>query len=78
MEELGMISGTAVCLTNTVTQSNQTMQTVNLIITIVVGVVTLAYTVYKWYKRAKQDGKITADEIKELKDDIKDVLDKDE
>lgn len=80
-----MITGTAVCLTNTATQTNQTMQTINLIITIVVGVVTLAYTIFKWYRKAKEDGKITPDEIEDLVDEVTDVvsdtkdkLDKDE
>lgn len=71
-----MITGTAVCLTNTATQTNQTMQTVNLVITIVVGVVTLAYTIYKWYKKAKSDGKITPDEVGDLVEDVKEELDK--
>lgn len=78
MEELLMSGGTMVCLTNTVTQPNQAMQTVNMIITIVVGVVTLAYTIFKWYKKAKEDGKITVDEIKELGEDLKDLKDDNE
>ena len=71
-----MITGTAVCLTNTATQTNQTMQTINLIITIVVGVVTLAYTIFKWYRKAKEDGKITPDEVGDLVEDVKEELDK--
>lgn len=70
-----MTGGTALCLSNTVTQTNDTMQTVNMVITIVVGVVTLAYTIYKWYKKAKADNKITKEEIEELIDDVKEDID---
>ena len=48
------------------------------VVTIVVGLVTLGFTIYNWYKKAKEDGKITKEEldegihkIKEAVDDIK-------
>ena len=47
-------------------------------LTILVGLVTLGFTIYSWYKKAKADGKITKEEIKELADDIKDVTNKED
>lgn len=65
-----MITGTAVCLTNTATQENPVLQYINLGITIAVGLVTLAYTLYKWYKKASEDGKITHEEVNDLFEEV--------
>ena len=46
------------------------------ILTLIVGLMTIAFTIYSWYKKAKADGKITADEVKELTDELKDIQDK--
>lgn len=50
----------------------------NLAITILTTIVSLAYTIWKWYKKAKQDGKITEDEIDDLADEIHDSIKKDD
>lgn len=42
----------------------------NLIITIISMIISLSYTIWKWWKKAKEDGKITEDEVDELVDDI--------
>ena len=42
----------------------------NLIITIISMLISLSYTIWKWWKKAKEDGKITEDEVDELVDDI--------
>ena len=42
----------------------------NLIITIISTLVSLAYIIWKWWKKAKEDGKITEDEVDDLMDDI--------
>lgn len=42
----------------------------NLIITIISTLVSLAYIIWKWWKKAKEDGKITEDEVNDLMDDI--------
>lgn len=36
----------------------------------------LSFTIYKWYKSAKADGKITFDEIEDLKDKVEEELNK--
>lgn len=48
---------------------------VMLIIGLVSALISLAYNVYCWYNKAKKDGKITADEVKELKDIVDDTKD---
>jgi len=47
-----------------------------LIIGILSALVSLAYNIYVWYNKAKQDGKITKDEVKELKNEIDKTTDK--
>lgn len=39
---------------------------------------TIAFTIYKWYNKAKEDGKITKEEIEDLADDISEALGKTE
>ena len=51
-------------------------QLILLILGIVSSVVSLAYTLWKWYRKAKADGKITADEIDEAADIIHDHVNK--
>ena len=77
---LGAI-GTGASAVGTATQTNEVLQTISLIITIIGGVITLIVVpVLTWWKKAKADGKITTDEIKEgvdtIKDGVKDLNDK--
>ena len=67
----GSVFGT-IC---TAIQSDQIFQYISLGLTILSTLVAIAYTIWKWYKKANEDGKITSDEIKELGDDLTDVLD---
>lgn len=63
---------------NTVVYANAAMQWgtifgyIQLALGILLTVVGIAYRVWKWYKEAKADGKITADEVKQLVDENKD------
>lgn len=58
----------------TIVQTNEVFQFVMLILSIMSTLFTLAFTIYKWYNKAKEDGKITKDEINDLMDDISDTL----
>lgn len=51
-------------------QDNPIFQAVSFILTILSFLVSIAYTIYKWYVKAKKDGKITLEEIKELHEDL--------
>lgn len=76
--------GTCLSAVGTATQLNEILQTVSLIITIIGGIITfIVVPLIAWYNKAKKDGKIDVDEIKEgittvsdginkVKEDIKD------
>lgn len=58
--------GTALGVVGTATQVNETLQTISLIITILGALVSFVVVpLLNWFKSAKKDGKITADEISE-------------
>lgn len=57
-------------LTSALTQD--IMQIILLVLGILSTLFSIAYTVWKWYKKAKEDGIITDEEIDELMDDIND------
>lgn len=60
----------------TAVQTNEIFQLVQIILSCVVSLVTILYIVWKWWKKAKADGKITAEEIEELEKEIKDNVNK--
>ena len=66
----------SVALAATLIQTKEVFQVVSLIITCLSFTVSIAYTIYKWYKKAKADGKITVDEVKEVIENIKEVTKK--
>lgn len=69
--------GTGSCAVGTALQTNEVLQTISMIITILGGIVTLiVLPILNWYHKAKQDGKITSDEIKEGLETLSDGLDK--
>ena len=65
-ELIGGSIGTALCAVGTGLQTNDVLQTISLIITIVGGLITfIIVPLVTWYKNAKKDGKIDADELEE-------------
>lgn len=81
-EVIGAGAGTILSATGTALQTNEVLSTISLIITIAGGLLTIAMALYNWFNKAKKDGKIDKDEIKEGLDiiqegtkDIKDALD---
>lgn len=58
----------------TIIQTNELLQMICFILSIVSTAFTIAYTIYRWYNKSKADGKITIDEIKNLKDDLDDDI----
>lgn len=60
----------------TAIQTNEFFQLISLILTCLATAISIAFTIFLWYKKAKLDGKITADEVKELTDEIKDNINK--
>ena len=58
----------------TMAQTNEAFQLIMLILSILSTLFTIAFTFYKWYNKAKEDGKITKDEIEDLTKDISETL----
>lgn len=76
-DDLIILSGDAVAWTFTVAEFKELAAGISYIFAILSSVLTICYIIWKWYKKATSDdskgGKdITLDEIKELKEDIKD------
>jgi len=81
---LKLLDGTGITLSAicTVLQTDEVLQIIQLVLTIIATLVVMFFNIWKWYKSAKADGKITADEIKagldivsNAVDDIKDDID---
>ena len=70
------VGGTALETVLVVSQNNEVLQTIQIILACVTFLVTISYTIWKWYKKSKEDGKITKDEVEELVEDIKKEVDK--
>ena len=67
------IIGTALSGLGSILQTNDVLETISLVITIIGGVITfIIVPILNWYRHAKKDGKIDADEIKEGLDIIVD------
>ena len=67
---IGGSVGTSVSATGTAIQPNEVLQTISLIITIIGGLITISFALIGWYQKAKKDGKIDKDEVKEAIDII--------
>ena len=75
-EFLGGGIGAALGIVGTATQTNEVLQTISLIITIIGAIISMIVVpLLSWYLKAKKDGKITAEEIKEGAETLKDGLD---
>ena len=76
-EILGGSIGTAISLVGTAIQTNELLQTISLIITIIGAFITyILVPILIWYNKAKKDGKITKDELKEGNEILKEGIEK--
>ena len=58
--------GTTLGVIGTATQTNEVLQTISLVITIVGAIISMIVVpLLTWYHKAKADGKITKEEVKE-------------
>lgn len=70
-EFIGGIVGTILSSTGAIADVNEVLTIISTVITILGGILTLIIIpLVSWYRRAKEDGKITTDELKEGKDII--------
>lgn len=72
-DEIVGFGGTLFGTIMTAIQANEVLQIIQAILTVIGLLITIAYTIWKWYKKAKEDGKITDEEVDELMDDLKKV-----
>lgn len=70
-ETFGGIIGTGASAVGTAMQTNELLQTISLILTIIGTLITIAMALISWWNKAKKDGKITKEEIKDGIDIIK-------
>ena len=76
-EFLAGVLGTSCSAVGTALQTNEVLQTISLVITILGGIVSLiVLPLLNWYHKAKQDGKITPDELKEGGETLSDGIEK--
>ena len=71
----GGIVGTSLSAVGTATQTNQVLQTISLILTIVGTIIIIAMAILNWWKKSKEDGKLSKEEINEGIDIIKNGVD---
>jgi len=71
---IGSVFGTIL----TAVQSDQIFQYISLALTILSTLIAISYTIWKWWRKAKEDGKIDEEEVKDLVDQIDDVVKKGE
>lgn len=69
-KEIGTIIGNGFTYVLAAIQTNEVLQYIEFGLSILVTLVLLVYRVWHWYEEAKKDGKITAEEIKQLGDEI--------
>lgn len=69
-DEATGVVGSSISWVLTITQANEIFELIQIIFSCLVSFITIIYIIYKWYKRASEDGKITAEEIDELKKEV--------
>ena len=79
-KDVAMVSGNAFTYVLTAVQTNEVFQMIELVLAILTSVIIIFYKIWHWYKEAKADGKITADEIGKgidiIGDGVADIKDK--
>ena len=59
----------------TAIQTDEVLRWISFGFTLVSVILTIAYNIWRWWKKSKEDGKISMDEVDELGDIIKDGSD---
>lgn len=68
------IGGNACLYVLTGVQTEQTFRIISLVLSIIISLCIIAGKIVEWYNKAKQDGKISKEEIKEGLDSISDDI----
>ena len=67
-EVYGAMAGTGLSIFGTTMQTSEVLQIISLVLTIIGSIITISMALLNWYEKAKKDGKITTDEIKDAVD----------
>ena len=59
----------------TAIQTDEVLRWISFGFTLVSVILTIAYNIWRWYRKSKEDGKISMDEVDELVDIVKDGSD---
>lgn len=82
MKDVALFGGNALTYVLSAIQQNEVFQIIEFVLAILTSIVLIAYRIWVWYEKAKADGKITKDEIKEgleiLGEGIEDLKEKTE
>ena len=60
----------------TITQTKEIFQIISLVLSILISLLIITGKVINWWKKAKEDGKITKEEIEEIVNNVGDDIDK--
>lgn len=60
--------GNGLAVIFTTVQSDEVFKIISLVLTCLSVALTITYRIWEWYKKAKKDGKIESEEIKNLAD----------
>lgn len=78
--ELFEVSGNGLMYVLTATQTKEVFEIISLVLSILISLLIITSKLVVWFKKAKEDGKITKDELKEgieiLQDGKKEIEDK--
>lgn len=78
--ELFEVSGNGLMYVLTATQTKEIFEIISLVLSILISLLIITSKLVVWFKKAKEDGKITKDELKEgieiLQDGKKEIEDK--
>lgn len=64
------IGGNTLTYLFTTMQTNEIFQIIELVLSILTSLCIIFFKILTWYKKAKEDGKITKEEIEQLGEDI--------
>lgn len=74
------ISGNGFMYVLTATQTKEIFEIISLVLSILISILIIVSKIINWYQKAKEDGKITSDEIKDgidiIVDGAQDIKDK--
>ena len=76
IDDLFCIFGNGVGYVMSVVQTNEILQIVSFVLSTLTSVVIIAFRLWAWWKKAKEDGKISKEEIDEAIDILEDAKEK--